>query len=32
MALRGELHADRQLGEALVKAYEEALAKHKTAE
>ena len=32
MALRGELLADRQLGESLAKAYEEALAKHKTAE
>jgi hypothetical protein len=32
MALRGELLADRQLGEALAKAYGEALAKHKMAE
>jgi hypothetical protein len=32
MTLRGELLADRQLGEALLKAYDDALAKHKTAE
>ena len=32
MALRGELHADKQLGESLAKAYEDALAKHKPEE
>jgi len=32
MTLRGEMLADKQLGEALLKAYNEALAKHKTAE
>ena len=32
MALRGEMLADKQLGEALLKAYDEALANHKTAE
>lgn len=32
MALRGEMLADKQLGEALLKAYDEALAKHKVAE
>lgn len=32
MGLRGELLADRQLGDSLAKAYEEALAKHKTRE
>ena len=32
MALRGETYADKQMGEALLKAYDEALAKHKTAE
>lgn len=32
MTLRGEMLADKQLGEALLKAYDEALAKHKTAE
>jgi len=32
MALRGELLADKQLGESLAKAYEDALAKHKPEE
>lgn len=32
MGLRGELLADKQLGDSLAKAYEEALAKHKTGE
>ena len=32
MALRGELVADKQVGEALLKAYDEALAKHKSGE
>ncbi len=32
MALRGELIVDKQIGEALAKAYDEALAKHKAAE
>lgn len=32
MALRGDMLADKQLGEALMKAYDEALAKHKTPE
>ena len=32
MALRGELLVDKQLGEALAKGYDEALAKDKAAE
>ena len=32
MALRGELIVDKQIGEALAKAYDEALAKHRAAE
>ena len=32
MALRGEMLADKQLGEALLNAYDEALALHKTAQ
>ena len=32
MALRGEMLADKQVGEALLKAYDEALAHNNTAE
>ena len=32
MALRGEMYADKQMGQALLKAYDEALAKHTPAE
>jgi len=32
MSLRGEMHADKQLGESLLKAYDEALAHDRTAE